>query len=123
LLNQAILIGRLTRDPEFRYTPNGTPVASFTLAVDRAFQNQQGQRDTDFLDIVVWRKLAEVCANYLSKGQLVAVTGSIQVRSYETQDGQKRRVWEIVADSVKFLERGSKSPSPAPDEDVEEVPF
>ncbi|HHT72021.1 MAG: single-stranded DNA-binding protein [bacterium] len=104
MLNKVILIGRLTRDPELRYTASGIPVGRFTLAVDRSFTNQQGERETDFIDIVVWRKLAEVCANNLGKGRLVAVEGRLQIRSYETQDGQKRRVAEVVADNVRFLD-------------------
>lgn len=105
MLNRVILIGRLTRDPELRILPNGIPVASFTLAVDRPFTNQQGERDTDFIDIVVWRKQAETVSNHLSKGRLVAVEGRLQVRTYETQDGQKRKVAEVVADTVRFLDR------------------
>src|SRR5690606_11384092 len=87
LLNSIVLIGRLVRDPELRYTPSGVAVGGFTLAVDRPFTNQQGERETDFIDIVVWRRLAETCANHLSKGRLVAVRGRLQVRTYETQDG------------------------------------
>jgi single-strand DNA-binding protein len=105
VLNRVVLIGRLTRDPELRYTPSGVPVAGFTLAVDRPFTNQQGERGTDFVPIVVWRKQAETCANYLGKGRLVAVDGRLQIRSYDTPDGQRRRVAEVVADSVRFLDR------------------
>lgn len=105
MLNRVILIGRLTRDPELRILPSGVPVASFTLAVDRPFLNQQGERETDFIDIVVWRKQAETVSNHLSKGRLVAVEGRLQVRSYETAEGQKRKVSEVVADSVRFLDR------------------
>ncbi|HKM39921.1 MAG TPA: single-stranded DNA-binding protein [bacterium] len=104
MLNKVILIGRLTHDPELRYTASGIPVGRFSLAVDRPFTNQQGERETDFIDIVVWRKLAEVCANNLGKGRLVAVEGRLQLRSYETQDGQKRRVAEVVAENVRFLD-------------------
>lgn len=104
LLNRVILIGRLTRDPELKYIPSGTPVASFTLAVDRPFLNKDGEREADFIPIVVWRKQAENCANYLGKGSLVAVDGRMQVRSYE-QDGQRRYVTEVIADSVRFLDR------------------
>jgi len=111
VLNRIILIGRLTRDPELRYVPSGQPVASFTLAVDRPFVNQQGERATDFIDIVAWRKLAEQVTQHLSKGRLVAVEGRLQIRSYETQDGQKRKVAEVVADGVRFLDR--KTPAPA----------
>lgn len=105
MLNKAILIGRLTRDPELRYTPSGVAVASFGLAVERPYANQQGEREVDFIDIVVWRKLAELCANYIGKGRLVAVDGRIQVSSFEGQDGQKRRKVEVVADTVKFLDK------------------
>jgi len=104
MLNRAILIGRLTQDPELRYTGSGVAVANFTLAVDRPFTNQQGERETDFIRIVVWRKLAEVCANNLEKGRLVAVEGRIQVRAYENQDGQRRQAVEVVADNVRFLD-------------------
>ena len=104
MLNKVILIGRLTDDPELRYTPNGTAVCNFTLAVQRSFRNRQGEYDTDFIDIVVWRKQAENCANYLSKGRLVATEGRLQIRSYETDDGQRRRVTEVVANNVQFLE-------------------
>lgn len=104
MLNKVILIGRLTRDPELRYTANGVAVATFTLAVDRPFQNSQGQREADFIRIVVWQKLAEICANNLGKGRLVAVEGRLQVRSYDTPDGQKRQVSEVVAENVRFLD-------------------
>lgn len=105
MLNRVILIGRLTRDPELRYTPQGVPVASFALAVDRPFSNQQGEREADFIDCIAWRKLAETVGNHLTKGRLVAVEGRLQIRSYETQDGSKRRVAEVIADSVRFLDR------------------
>ncbi|WP_339193696.1 single-stranded DNA-binding protein [Aeribacillus sp. FSL W8-0870] len=100
-----ILIGRLTRDPELRYTPSGVGVCTFTLAVDRPFTNQQGDREADFIPIVVWRQLAETCANYLRKGRLVAVEGRIQVRSYTPEGSDQRRyVTEVVAENVRFLE-------------------
>ncbi|HKV44909.1 MAG TPA: single-stranded DNA-binding protein [bacterium] len=105
MYNRIILIGRLTRDPELRYVPSGAPVASFTLAVDRPFRDQQGNRETDFIDIVAWRKLAEQVSQYMAKGRMVAVEGRLQIRSYETQDGQKRKVAEVVADGVRFLDR------------------
>ncbi|HLW61261.1 MAG TPA: single-stranded DNA-binding protein [bacterium] len=109
MYNRIILIGRLTRDPELRYVPSGAPVASFTLAVDRPFRDQQGNRETDFIDIVAWRKLAEQVSQYMAKGRMVAVEGRLQIRSYETQDGQKRKVAEVVADGVRFLDRGRPS--------------
>ncbi len=128
MLNRIVLIGRLTRDPELRYTPQGVPVASFSLAVERPFTNQAGQRETDFVDCVAWRKLGETVGNHLTKGRLAAVEGRLQIRSYDAQDGTKRRVAEVIADSVQFLDRpkdsaGSASsssadtpPETAPDE-------
>lgn len=103
MLNRIVLIGRLTKDPELRYTPNGKAVAGFTLAVDRPFKNQQGEREADFISIVVWGTQAENCANYLAKGKLAAVDGRLQIRSFEGQDGQRRWVTEVVADTVRFL--------------------
>lgn len=138
MYNRIILIGRLTRDPELRYVPSGAPVASFTLAVDRPFRDQQGNRETDFIDVVAWRKLAEQVSQYMSKGRMVAVEGRLQIRSYETQEGQKRKVAEVVADGVRFLDRarpgggtpgGGGPPESAPTDDRaeggpdEEVPF
>ena len=104
-MNTVILIGRLVRDPEFKYTPNGNVVTTFTLAVDRPFKNQNGEKETDFIPIVTWNKLAENCDKHLGKGRLVAVEGRLQIRNYETQDGQKRKVAEVVANSVQFLDR------------------
>jgi single-strand DNA-binding protein len=109
MLNRIILIGRLVRDPELRYTPNGVATCGFSLAVDRPFVNQKGERETDFIDIVIWRKLAETCAAHLGKGRLVAVEGRLQIRSYETAEGQKRKVSEVVADNVRFLDWPDKS--------------
>lgn len=103
MLNRIILIGRLTKDPELRYTPNGTGVATFTLAVDRPFSTN-GQKETDFISIVAWRQTAEACANYLRKGRLTAVEGRIQVRNYENNEGKRVYVTEVVADNVRFLE-------------------
>ncbi len=104
MLNRVILIGRLVRDPELRYTSGGAAVANFTLAVDRPFVNRDGARDADFIDIVVWRKLAETCANNLSKGRLVAVEGRLQIRSYDDSQGIRRKASEVVADNVRFLD-------------------
>ncbi|HHY62810.1 MAG TPA: single-stranded DNA-binding protein, partial [Firmicutes bacterium] len=105
MMNRVVIVGRLTHDPELRFTQNGIAVTRFSLAVDRPFTNQQGERETDFLDVVVWRRQAENVAAYLKKGSLAAVDGRVQVRSYETPEGQKRKVWEIVADRVEFLDR------------------
>ncbi len=107
MLNRIVLIGRLTRDPELRYTASGTAVASFTLAVDRARTNQAGERETDFINIVVWQKLGELCAQYLHKGRLAAVEGRLQIRQYDNREGQKVRVAEVVADNVQFLDRAA----------------
>lgn len=104
MLNRVILIGRLTRDPELRYTPNGVAVTQFTLAVDRPFKTNSGEREADFIPVVTWRQLAEACANYLKKGRLCAVEGRIQVRNYENDEGRKVYITEVVADNVRFLE-------------------
>ncbi len=107
MLNMVVLIGRLTQDPELRYTPgNGVPVSTFTLAVNRPFTNQQGERDTDFINVVTWRKLAENCANYLKKGSMAAATGRLQIRSYDDSQGVRRKVAEVVANDVRFLDKG-----------------
>lgn len=106
MLNKVILIGRLTRDPELKYTPNGTAVATFTLAVNRKFNRDE----TDFIDIVAWRGLAENCANYLGKGRMAAVEGRLQVRTFEGKDGQKRKATEVIADDVRFLDKGGGGP-------------
>ena len=104
-MNHIVLIGRLTRDPEMRYTPSGAAVSNFDLAVDRPTTNQQGERETDFVRIVTWQKQAELCANYLKKGRLVAVEGRLQIRNYTNQDGQKKWITEVVASFVQFLDR------------------
>ena len=108
-MNKVFLIGRLTRDPELRYTGNNTAVASFSIAVNRSFTNQQGEREADFFNVTVWRKQAENVKNYLSQGSQVAIDGRLQTRSYEDNNGQKRYVTEVVADNVEFL--GSKNSS------------
>src|SRR5919205_992953 len=108
MMNRVILVGRLTKDPELRYTPSGAAVATFTLAVNRTFSNQQGEREADFINCVVWRKQAENTANFLKKGSLAGVEGRIQTGSYEGQDGKRVYTTDVVADSVQFLEpRGS----------------
>lgn len=106
-MNKVFLIGRLTRDPELRYTGSNVPVASFSLAVNRNYTNQSGEREADFINIVVWRKQAENVKNYLSQGSQVAIDGRIQTRSYDDKDGNKRYITEVIADNVEFL--GSKS--------------
>lgn len=104
MLNRVVLIGRLTRDPELRYTPSGVATTQFTLAVDRPFANGNGEREADFIPVVTWRQLAETCANYLRKGRLTAVEGRMQVRSYENSEGKRVYVTEVIADNVRFLE-------------------
>jgi single-strand DNA-binding protein len=119
LINRVVLVGRLTKDPELKYTPNGVAVATFTLAVNRQFANQQGEREADSLNIVVWRKAAENAANFLKKGSLAGIDGRIQVRTYE-QDGKRQYFTEIIADSMQFLEtkksNGNQPPMDPPQE-------
>lgn len=103
MLNRAILIGRLTKDPELRYTTAGVAVTQFTLAVDRPTSKDK-EKEADFINIVVWRQQAEACANYLRKGRLAAVEGRIQIRNYDNNEGRKVYVTEVVADNVRFLE-------------------
>ena len=102
-MNKVILIGRLTRDPELRYTSSNVPTATFSVAVDRPFTSQSGEREADFINIVVWRKQAENCKNYLTKGSQVAIEGRIQTRNYDDKDGKKVYVTEVIADNVQFL--------------------
>ncbi|MNN15914.1 Single-stranded DNA-binding protein ssb [compost metagenome] len=114
-LNQVTLIGRLTKDPELRYTPAGAAVVQFTLAVDRPFTNQGGEKEADFLPVVAWKALAENVANYLKKGHQAAVTGRIQTRNYENSEGRRVYVTEIIAQNVQFLTpqngNGTEQPS------------
>jgi single-strand DNA-binding protein len=112
MINRIVLVGRLTKDPELRYTPNGVAVANFTLAVNRPFTNQQGDREADFINIVIWRRQAENVANYLKKGSLAGVDGRLQTRSYDNNEGRRVFITEVMAESVQFLEpRGSSSSS------------
>ncbi|KGI85373.1 single-stranded DNA-binding protein [Exiguobacterium mexicanum] len=110
MINRIVLVGRLTRDPEMKYTQSGIAVTRFTLACDRPFTGQDGKKEADFIDCVVWRKQAENVAQYLKKGSMAGVDGRLQISSYEGQDGQRRYRAEVVADSVRFLEpRGNSS--------------
>lgn len=104
MLNRVVLIGRLTRQPELRITPSGVSVTTITLAVDRR-PTQTGQRETDFIDVVLFGRLAEITCRYMDKGRLVAVEGRLQTRTFETKDGQRRKAWEVVADMIQFLDR------------------
>ena len=108
MINRIVLVGRLTRDPELRYTPSGVAVTTFTLAVNRTFTNPNGEREADFINCVAWRKTAENVASYLKKGSLVGIDGRIQTRNYEGQDGKRVYVTEVVADTVQFLESKKK---------------
>ena len=128
MLNRIVLIGRLVRDPELRYTSNGTPVSNFTLAVERNYTNQQGERDVDFIKIVTWRKLAETCAHHLGKGRLVAVEGSLQIRNSKSEkDGRTYINPEVVADNVRFLDwpddNNNRSGQNNFDQNVEDTDF
>ncbi|WP_144809525.1 single-stranded DNA-binding protein [Enterococcus casseliflavus] len=109
MINNVTLVGRLTKDPELRYTANGTGVATFTLAINRNFTNQAGEREADFVQCVIWRKPAETLANYARKGTLLGVTGRIQSRSYDNQQGQRVYVTEVVAESFQLLESKATS--------------
>ena len=130
MLNKIILIGRLTRDPELRYTGTGTPVASMGLAVDRR-KSKDGERQTDFIDIVAWNQSAEFASNYLAKGRLICVEGRLQIRDWVAQDGTKRRSAEVVADNIQGLDKpktdgaggGFSAPgTPADDAEAAETP-
>ena len=131
-MNKVILIGRLTKDPEMRTTTSGTATTSFTVAISRTYTSANGERETDFINCVAWRKQAENISKYCSKGSQVAVEGRIQTRSYDAQDGTKRYVTEVLADNVTFLStRGSGASNEMPDfgrsnvveTDITEDPF
>lgn len=109
MINNVVLIGRLTRDVELRYTPSNIAVATFNLAVNRNFKNQDGEREADFINCVMWQKSAENLANWTRKGMLIGITGRIQTRSYENQQGQRVYVTEVVADSFQVLEKRDNS--------------
>ena len=128
-LNKVLLIGNLTRDPELRYIPSGSAVATFTVAVNRVYKDQAGEKkeQTSFIRVVVWGRRAEVCGEYLSKGSPVFIEGRLQSRDWETQDGQKRSTVEVVADNIQFLRgankqgtQGQQQPVP-PSEDIETI--
>lgn len=109
MINRTVLVGRLTRDPELRYTQGGAAVATFTIAVNRSFTNQNGEREADFISCVIWRKAAENFANFTHKGSLVGVDGRIQTRNYENQQGQRVYVTEVVVDNFSLLESRAES--------------
>jgi len=123
MINRVILVGRLTKDPEYRQTPNGVSVATFTLAVNKPFTNSQGEREADFINIVVFRKQAENVSKYLSKGSLAGVDGRIQSRSYENNEGRRVFVTEVVADSVQFMDsKGSNQQNNQPQQQRGQAP-
>ena len=111
-MNRVVLVGRLTRDPELRYTPAGVAVANFTVAVNRPYRNEQGEQEADFINCVVWRKPAENLANYMKKGNLIGIEGRIQTRSYEGKDGKTVYVTEVVAENIQFLESKKSGQQP-----------
>ena len=104
MINNVVLVGRMTRDAELRYTPQNQAVATFTLAVNRNFKNQSGEREADFINVVIWRQQAENLANWAKKGALIGITGRIQTRNYDNKQGQRVYVTEVVADSFQLLE-------------------
>ena len=123
MLNKIILMGRLTRDPDLRKTQGGTSVASFSLAVERDFKDQSGEKETDFIDIVAWRGLADMVCKYFSKGRMMAVEGRLQIRDWTDQNGNKRRSAEVIAENVYFADsKKAVSDSDTAGEDFREVP-
>ncbi len=114
MLNMVALLGRLVADPELRHTPQGISVTTFTIAVNRSYVKQGQERQADFIDIVAWRNTAEFVCKYFKKGQMMAVNGSIQTRSYEDKEGKKRKAFEIVADNVYFTDSKNPTGDPAP---------
>jgi single-strand DNA-binding protein len=123
MYNRVILVGRLTADPDLRYTPSGTPVASFRLAVDRGRpRGEGGERQTDFINIVAWQQQAEFATNYLTKGRLVLVEGRLQVRQWTTPEGQRRYATDVVCSRVQALERRREEAGPAPAEEAAAPP-
>lgn len=110
MINQVTLVGRMTRDPELRLTPEGTPVVNVTLAVNRHYRNHNGDIDADFVQCTLWRKQAENTANYCHKGSVVGITGRIQTRNYENQEGKRVYVTEVIAESIRFLDKKPAGP-------------
>lgn len=137
MINNVVLVGRIVRDPELKYTPSNVAVATFTLAVNRRFKNANGDREADFINCVIWRQSAENLTNWAKKGNLIGITGSIQVRNYENKEGQRIYVTEVIADNFQMLEsgkgqetqnshpqsqsNGAKEPDPISSSKVEEI--
>lgn len=113
MLNRIIIMGRLTRDPELRRTQSGAAVTGITLAVERDFKTQGGERETDFIDVVAWRSAAELVAKYFTKGRMAVVEGRLQSRAWQDKDGNKRTAWEVIADSVYFGDSKKDGAAPA----------
>lgn len=113
MINRVVLVGRLTKDPELRYTPSGVPMTRFTVAVNRTFSNQQGEREADFIGCIAWRKQAENLANFMRKGSLIGVEGRIQTGSFEGQDGKRVYTSDVIADGIQFLEPRSNGSHPS----------
>ena len=122
MLNKIILMGRLTRDPELRRTKAGTAVTSFTLAVDRDFKTQGGEKETDFIDIVAWRHTAEFVNSYFTKGRMAVVEGRLQSRDWKDNNGNNRRNWEVIAESVYFADSARKVSGSDTGSEIVEVP-
>lgn len=112
MINNVVLIGRLTKDPELRYTPAGIPMARFTIAVNRPFTNQAGDKEADFIGCIAWRKQAENLSNFMKKGNLIGVTGRIQTGSFEGQDGKRVYTVDVIADAIQFLEPKGNGQAP-----------
>ena len=125
MLNRIVLMGRLTRDPELRHTGSGTAVASFSLAVDRDFKSQSGEKETDFVDIVAWRSTADFVSKYFTKGRMAVVEGRLQIHDWKDKDGNNRHSAEVVADNIYFGDSRKDTAAPAeplPEELEEELP-
>lgn len=124
MYNKVFIIGNLTRDPELRYTPSGLPVARFTVAVNRVAKKDSEKNEVDFIPVVAWKRLAEICGEYLKKGNPVAIDGRLSIRSYVAKTGEKRTAIEVVADQMQMLGRKAKSENePVKANSEEEVPF
>lgn len=108
MINNVVLVGRLVRDPELRFTPSNVAVATFTVAVNRRFKNANGEKEADFINCVIWRQSAENLANWAKKGTMIGITGTIQVRNYENQQGQRVYVTEVIADNFQLLQSGEQ---------------
>lgn len=123
MINRIVLVGRLVADPELKNTQSGIPVCRFRLAVERNYKGQDGNRATDFITVVAWKKLAELCQQYLQKGRMAGVEGSLQMNQWE-QDGQKRTTYEVQADNVQFLGGGNGGGEAAGEQEIgDEIPF